>query len=270
MMRTGVSTASLFMRENNEEALPLLDALGVRTAEVFLTSFSEYDRNFGELLAEKKGRLRVHSVHVLNTQFEPQLFSGNPRVKKDAFFWLERAMRAGQALGAKYYTFHGIARIKRASRSGEKDNFAAWGGGLREISEFCASFGIGLCLENVEWAMYNRPGFLRAAREFCPALSCVLDIKQARISSYPYTMYLQEMEGRLAHVHVSDVGEDGKIRLPGKGIFDFPEFLKRLDGAGFDGPLIIEVYKDDFLRAEELKESCDYLDELLYKYGFGD
>ena len=51
MMRTGVSTASLFMRENNEEALPLLDALGVRTAEVFLTSFSEYDRNFGELLA---------------------------------------------------------------------------------------------------------------------------------------------------------------------------------------------------------------------------
>lgn len=195
MMRTGVSTASLFMRENNEEALPLLDALGVRTAEVFLTSFSEYDRKFGELLAEKRGRVRVHSVHVLNTQFEPQLFSGNPRVKKDAFFWLERAMRAGQALGAKYYTFHGIARIKRASRSGEKDNFAAWGGGLREISEFCASFGIGLCLENVEWAMYNRPGFLRAAREFCPALSCVLDIKQARISSYPYTMYLQEMEG---------------------------------------------------------------------------
>ena len=143
-MRTGVSTASLFMRENNEEALPLLDALGVRTAEVFLTSFSEYDRNFGELLAEKKGRVRVHSVHVLNTQFEPQLFSGNPRVKKDAFFWLERAMRAGQALGAKYYTFHGIARIKRASRSGEKDNFAAWGGGLREISEFpvfCARRG---------------------------------------------------------------------------------------------------------------------------------
>lgn len=269
-MRTGVSTASLFMRENNEEALSLLDALGVRTAEVFLTSFSEYDRKFGALLNEKKGRTNVHSVHVLNTQFEPQLFNGNPRVKKDAFSWLEKAMQTGQALGARYYTFHGIARIKRASRSGEKDDFSGWGRGLKEISELCACFGLELCLENVEWAMYNRPGFFRAVREYCPGLSCVLDIKQARISSYPYTMYLAEMKGSLAHVHVSDVDADGKIRLPGKGIFDFPEFLKRLDGAGFDGPLIIEVYKDDFLRAEELKQACDYLDELLYKYGFGD
>jgi hypothetical protein len=38
-MQVGISTASLFMRRNNEEALPLLDRLGVQTAEVFLTSY---------------------------------------------------------------------------------------------------------------------------------------------------------------------------------------------------------------------------------------
>ena len=99
-MRTGISTASLFSRKNNEEALPLLDAMGVRTAEVFLTSFSEYDGKFGELLASRKGKVNVHSVHVLNTQFEPQLFSDHSRVKGDAFSWLGKAMETARALGA--------------------------------------------------------------------------------------------------------------------------------------------------------------------------
>ena len=49
-MKAGVSTASLFMRKNNEDALPLLNELGVEIAEVFLTSFSEYGYPFAELL----------------------------------------------------------------------------------------------------------------------------------------------------------------------------------------------------------------------------
>ena len=269
-MRTGISTASLFSRKNNEEALPLLDAMGVRTAEVFLTSFSEYDGKFGELLASRKGKVNVHSVHVLNTQFEPQLFSDHSRVKGDAFSWLGKAMETARALGAEYYTFHGIARIKRAARSGANDRPAAWGKSLEEISAFCKNYGVCLCLENVEWAIYNRPGVFRSLLKTCRGLCAVLDIKQARISAYPYPMYIRETAGRLKHVHVSDIDENGKICLPGKGRFDFTELLKRLDGAGFSGPLLIEVYKDDYCKEGELKASLDYLDELLYKYSFAD
>ena len=69
-MRTGVSTASLFLRKNNEEALPLLEELGVKTAEVFLTSFSEYGYPFADLLKARKGNLHINSVHDLNTGFE--------------------------------------------------------------------------------------------------------------------------------------------------------------------------------------------------------
>ena len=43
-MQVGVSTASLFMRKNNEDALPLFTRLGIPIAEVFLTSFSEYGK----------------------------------------------------------------------------------------------------------------------------------------------------------------------------------------------------------------------------------
>ncbi len=266
-MQTGVSTASLFGRKNNEEALPLLDGLGIKTAEVFFTSFSEYGAGFGQKMAKTKGQVCVHSMHVLNTQFEPQLFSSHPRVRADAFFWLDKALGGGRALGAEYYTFHGTARIKRAARSGDKDDFAALGKSLREISDFCAERGFALCLENVEWALYNRPGVFAAMKGACPDLKGVLDVKQARLSRRPWQMYLKEMEGRIAHVHISDVDERGKICLPGRGIFDFPDLLRRLADARFDGPLLIEVYKGDYGKEEELKESCDFLGELLYKYG---
>ena len=264
-MKVGVSTASLFQRKTNEDALPLLNDLGVTCAEVFLTTFSEYDEEFGKLLAEKKGNIDVHSVHVLNTQFEPQLFASNERVKKDAFYWLSKVMEAGKELGAKYYTFHGTARIKRSARSGQYDDFTSICKNFQEIYEFCQSYGLKLCLENVEWATYNRLGVFNQIRSCVPSIGGVLDVKQARISGVDYRDYLTEMGANLTHVHLSDVDEMGKIRLPGQGVFNFGETIDRLKDVGFDGALIIEVYKDDYSDLSEIKNSVDYLNELLYK-----
>ncbi|MBO5363507.1 MAG: sugar phosphate isomerase/epimerase, partial [Clostridia bacterium] len=96
--------------------MPLLENLGVKNAEVFLTSFCEYGYPFAELLAQRKGQVNVNSVHALNTQFEPQLFNDHPRTKADAYGWLEKVLASANALRAPHYTFHGTARIKRASR----------------------------------------------------------------------------------------------------------------------------------------------------------
>ena len=80
-MFSGVSTSSLFLREMNEDALTVLNALGVRSTEIFLTTFSEYTEEFASLLLSRRGELKVNSVHLLNTQFEPQLFGAHPRAK---------------------------------------------------------------------------------------------------------------------------------------------------------------------------------------------
>lgn len=264
-MQTGVSTASLFLRANNEDALPLLESLGVKTAEVFLTSFSEYGYPFADLLKERKGKLSINSVHDLNTGFEPQLFNAHPRVRVDAFAWLEKVLDSANALSAPYYTFHGTARMKRAARLPSADNFPKMIEGFSRILEVCRVHGVGLCLENVEWATYNRPTVFAALAKELPELRGVLDIKQARISEYPYETYLEEMGDRLAYAHVSDIKENGKMCLPGKGNFDFDLLVKRLKDVGFDGALIIEAYTDDYGDVSELKESCDYLDEILYK-----
>ena len=265
-MQTGVSTASLFLRQNNEDALPLLENLGVKTVEVFLSSFCEYGYPFAELLKGRKGALKVNSVHALNTQYEPQLFNDHPRTKADAYECLKKVLESANALNAPYYTFHGTARVKRASRREGADNFPKMIAGFQELSSFCQRQGVHLCLENVEWSTYNRPGvFARLAAEI-PELLGVLDLKQARISEYPYELYLTEMGERLAYAHVSDINEKGRLCLPGKGTFDYDTLIKRLKDAGFDGSLLIEVYNGDYSEIEELKDAYEYLKELLYKH----
>ena len=66
-------------------------------------------------------------------------------------------------------------------------------------------------------------------------------------------------------VHLSDVDSNGKMCLPGKGVTDFTDLFKRLKDVGFDGALLLEVYKNDFDKNCELYESLDYVNELAHK-----
>ena len=122
-----------------------------------------------------------------------------------------------------------------------------------------------LCLENVEWATYNRVGVFEQIALHVPEMKGVLDVKQARLSGQDYTKYIQEMGNRLAYAHISDINEQGKMCLPGKGSFNFDELILRLKDVGFDGALLIEAYEKDYQKEEELKESYDYIKELIYK-----
>ena len=260
-MKVGISTASLFLRKNNEEALPLFDAWGVPCAEVFLTSFCEYAPAFARTLAAAKGGVEIHSVHVLNTQYEPQLYAEHPRVLEDANGWLREVLASANILGARNYTFHGIARLKRTFR----ENWQRFSAITAQIYETCRAAGVRLCYENVEWALYNRPGLFALLKKDCPDLGGVLDIKQARITGYDWREYLADMGESLATVHVSDVTAEGKMCLPGQGVFDFAELFARLRDIGFDGAVLIENYARDYDEPDELRRSFEYLADLAAK-----
>lgn len=261
-MKAGISTATLFNRLYNEDALALFAEWKIETAEVFLTSFSEYEPSFAEMLSGKKGSLAVTSFHVLNTQFEPQLYNAHPRVRADAYAWLDKALASARILGAKNYSFHGLARIKRTFR----EDIPRTAELTREIAEHCAAYGVSLCLENVEWAFYNRPGLFRELKARCPRLQGVLDIKQARISGYDYKEYLREMGSAISHVHVSDVTDEGAMCLAGRGTFDFDELFRALRGEGFRGAVLIENYAGDYRDLGELKSAYEFLAEKAEKY----
>ena len=93
-------------------------------------------------------------------------------------------------------------------------------------------------------------------------IGSVLDIKQARLSGYDWREYIDVMGGTLTNVHVSDV-KDGKIVMVGKGEFPFKELVARLKDVGYDGPLIIEQYAGNYDSIDEVKESVEYLKNIL-------
>ena len=263
-MRAGISTASLFLKKSNDEAAALLNDWGVPTAEVFLTTFSEYNKDFAKTIAERKGSVNINSVHALPEQYEPQLYSICDKVIADAFFWLEQVMQAAREMGAKYYTVHGVGRLKR---KGNYDNFNYLSPRTQKIYDVCKRYGVTLAYENVEWATYNRPGVFSELKRECPDLKGVLDVKQARISGYGYREYIADMGESLAYVHFSDVDENGNTCLAGRGVFDTEEMLKILSDYGFNGDILLENYAKDYQNLEDLKNSYLYLAEKIYKLG---
>ncbi len=258
-MQTGISTASLFFRKPTEEALKFLANNGVSCAEVFLESFCEYKSEFGKLLNSKKGNTKIHSVHTLTTQFEPQLYSINERAKADSFELLEQTMQTAQIFGAKYYTFHGGARFKKTPF---KIDFERVGAITQDILSVTKNHGVTLAYENVHWGYYNYIGFFTELKKRVPDLKATFDIKQARQSDIFYGDFISEMGSDIVTVHLSDYREDGKMCLPGKGVTDFKDVFKRLDKVGFDGAILIEAYQSDYESEYELFDSLAYLTNL--------
>ena len=255
-MEIGVSTASLFKRKFNEDALLTLNEIDSKVCEIFLCSYQEYTEDFAKLLLERKGNLQIHSIHTLNTHFEPQLFGASPRAVEDAYKIMESCLKTANILGAKNYTLHGIARFKKDLKY---NNYSVIGPKMQKLKEFCESFNVNLCLENVEWAYYNHVGFYSSILPYCKGLKTCLDIKQARISNDSYADYIKEMGSSIETVHLSDYNNLGKMCLPGKGEFDFCDLFKRLKDVGFNGNMLIEVYYEDYNEISELKESLNYL-----------
>lgn len=262
-MEIGVSTASLFVRKTTEDALAYLCEKNIPVTEVFLSTYREYNGAFGKVLRSRmSGSTKVHSVHTLTTQFEPQLYSVNPRAADDSFEILDGVLAAAREIGAKYYTFHGVARLKNTPIRIDYDKVGAVTG---KIAERCKTYGVTLCYENVHWCYYNYKGFFSAVKERCPELKGVLDIKQARQSGVFYGDYIDDMRGDIVTVHLSDIDENGRMCLPGKGTFGFEELFKRLKDVGFDGAMLVEAYQRDYGDEKELAESVEYLSALAEK-----
>lgn len=254
-MKIGISTATFFLKLLTEDSFSVIQRCGGECCEVFLTTFSEYEPSFVRLLNERRQGLEVYSIHALNTQFEPQLFNGALRTRQDAEAVFTKVLEAGEALGAKVYTFHGVSRLKRNAYVDP----VATGKRLEELANIALRYNIRLCLESVHWAMFNSPDFFRQARQYCPHLGTVLDIKQARQSGYDWREYLDAMGDSLSNVHVSDVAEDDSIAMVGKGVFPFEELIDRLDGMGYTGPLMIEQYAKNYADYDEVADSVKYL-----------
>jgi len=249
-MKIGISTATLNNLYETEQAFDIIKNTGAECCEVYLRTFYEYRPEFAKKYACLAEGIEVNCVRVPHCNFERQLFSASRRVRGDGFYWLDQIMRSAQLFGTKYYTFNGgLDRVENSDLAAER---------LREIADFCLSYGVTLSLENS-----GSPYIFRELKSRCPQIAGAFNIGAARKECYPYQMYIENMSGAILHVLLSDADGDGASCLPGFGTSDFAEIFKRLKGAGFDGCVLINTPNVGDIT--NLKTSVEHLKELADK-----
>lgn len=265
-MECGISTASMFSRCEVEDALAEIAAMGCRTLEIFLNTASEYEPDFIELLYERINRLniKVHSIHAMSTQFEPQLFSLHTRQRGDALKVFERVLSAAKRLGAGVYVMHGPAHMSGVVKNVEMERI---GPIVRELCELADEYGVILTWENVSWCIFCEPDFapriLDAAKS--DKLRFTLDVKQALRTGRSPLEFLHAMGDRVANVHICDyvAGKNLRLCMPGQGECDFIGLRDALLAHGYSGPMTIEVYSDLYQNIGELRACFEYMQRIL-------
>lgn len=255
-MRIGMSSAGFYGRAETEDLARLLKEFPVQTCEIFLQTPSEYSAEFGALVRERLGDLPCQSVHPKGTQFEQDLFARSPRQVADAKRLFIGVCEAGQALGAKYYVFHGPFGVhaplipQKIFRLQET---------MAMMQEIAAEHGMEVLWENVHWCALKDLQDVQAVREMLPEMGFVLDVKQAWHAGVDPLAMMQTMGQQLRHVHVLDWTADGELCLPGQGCVEWQRLMAALQAQGYTGVVMLEPYERHTRDSDALRRSLAVL-----------
>lgn len=251
-MQTGVSTACLYPMET-ERSLELLLRMGYRRFEVFFNCMEELGNPF---LRELKRRAEAYgasfvSVHPFSSAAESTLLFGDyPRRTQEAFDFYRRYMAAAAYLGGKYVVIHGQPQGHgKLTDEGYWERF----GQLYRLGEEEGAYP---AQENVRQHRAGTVDFVAGmARYLGDSCGFVLDVKQCRMAGASIQEMARAMGKRLVHVHLSDEDEGRPCLLPGAGRFNHQAFRQLLEGQGFTGTVVTEVYRTSFSQLKELENS---------------
>lgn len=255
-MKIGVSTSCFYPLET-EVSLENLGKAGIRHTEIFFNALSELKQSFVDMLLDIQNEygITVASVHPTMSLAESfMIFSNYDRRYREAEDQYRRYSEIAASLGAKYIIMHG-----------GKPN------GILTDEEYCERYmrlkeitrenGADILQENVVRYRAGEIEFLRSMRNILgkEAAFCI-DIKQSLRCGYnPYDL-IEEFYDNIKHYHISDHSISSDCLLPGDGGFDFKKLFKVLKEKGYDGSLMVEVYKDSYNSYEEIYNSFTNLE----------
>ncbi len=233
----------------------LMRNMRVDTSEVCLNTFSEYEKPYVDSLASLRGNIDVTSVSPLSTQFEPQLFSPNARVRTDAELIFKKICYACNVFGARFYTFRGPINL-----TGETEfDYMRLSQRYAQLANIAAQYGVLLSLKNMSWSYAATPAFFKRMLEECPRLFATFDMYQAESAGYDLREYLDVCPPqRVSLVEVSDVGKE-KWCLPGKGKYRFDRLFSALERRKITAPVLISARSDCYSDFLQVRDSFEYL-----------
>lgn len=263
-MKAGVSTACLYPMEL-EKAFRQLAENGVKTAEIFVNSHCELSDPYrGEMLAaQREYGVDVVSVHPYTCGIEPMmLFTAYERRVTDMLEYYKRFFEYMNLFGAKLFVLHGN---KPQNAFPDEKYFERY---LR-LQETAERFGICVVQENVVRCVSGSIDFLKKMKAALgDRAAFVLDIKQSNRSGSDPLEMVRALGSNIRHVHFSDFGKAGDCLKFGFGEYDNLTLFKELKSCGYEGKLIIELYKGSHGGAADLAENCRVLNDFLAENDF--
>jgi len=247
-LRLGLSSGAFYPRLATENVPDAAARLGVIDLEVMLQTRGEHELAFIKQVAtnSRDAGVTVHALHTLQS-LHP-FITPYPRRTKEAYDLFAQAIDAAVTLGARRIVWHGLTR-KDAEAPDAWERFIVI---AADLSIACRDAGITLAVENVSWCIVAsvREAMLLASRlpEIGPPdqIGFVFDTFQAAEAEANPFMMLAAMEGRIAHVHISDFraatpGATRQRHLPaGDGDLPWSALLRAVANTGYSGPLISE------------------------------
>ncbi len=244
-----------------EDSFSTLISMGFRYFEVFINTCSELKGDYLKRLrrrGEKSGS-KVKSLHPFTSGYENfLLFSEYERRFEDALEFYRRYFNACNLLGADLLVLHGQRRDRRSIS--EEETFRRY----ERLYFLGKTFGVTVAQENVSSCSSDDPGFVRRMRQVCGEnCAFVFDVKQAVRGGTPPLTLLSAMGKSVVHVHINDHNAESDCLLPGSGAMDYAPMMKVLRSSGFDGGVMIEVYRKSFGAVGELLRAKRFVEGLI-------
>lgn len=258
-MEIGMSLACFYPLEP-EKVIPIARQLGIGTCEIFLNTFSELEEAYLYDLRKAcdEAHLKVYSIHPFTSAIENYFFfSPYPRRIEDAVLFYERYANAAKILGASVVNIHGDRGIGLE----DLEKYLECAKPLRILQE---KTGIIYSFENVFYNSVNHPEFTARLRQAAPDLRFTLDIKQAYKGSQDPDLLAEAMGNSIVNFHVNDRDDAHICLLPGRGTVDYDPIFESLRNNGYQGPALIEVYRKNFDRPEEIAVAKNFLEEKVF------
>ena len=258
-MDFGVSSACFYPLET-EKSLKIIGEMGIQKAEIFFNSPSELSGDiFSEILKIKDYYgIDVVSVHPWMSSSESVfLFSEYERRFYDILEHYKKIFEACAALDTRILVMHGMKKDRQIRKEEYYKRFS-------KLSSLGKTYGVKVSQENVDTFVSGDTSYLKDMKKFLKEdFHLVFDVKQMRRCGYVEDDFFDEFSSDIVNVHISD-SKDGKDCLaPGEGDYDLKGMLKKLDGFGYDGCCLIELYRDNYSDYSQIKRSYNYLCSLV-------
>lgn len=256
-MKIGISTATFFNTVATESVFELMRNMRVDTTEVCLNTFSDYEKAYIDKIAPLRGSMDVVAVAPLSTQFEPQLFSQNMRVRADAETLFRKVCYACFALGSKFYTFRGP--INLGNLDAKDMDYIRLGQRCSQLADIAAAYGVNLSFKNMQWSYAATPLFFKRLFERCPRLYASFNLFHAESAGYDIREFLDVVPAqRVNLIEVQDYIKPTWC-LPGRGKYKFDRLFSDLDRRNVTAPVLLAASSDSYTDFMQVRDSFEYL-----------